>query len=74
MSDLERPPFPIEAEKADLEKVDLETSSGDGKADSSGIINIERARLLANLPDPDAGKSEEERREIVSWLISRLQS
>ncbi|KEZ46557.1 Uncharacterized protein SAPIO_CDS0353 [Scedosporium apiospermum] len=72
MSDLERPPFPIEAEKADLEKVDLETSSGDGKADSSGIINIERARLLANLPDPDAGKSEEERREIDKKLMWKV--
>lgn len=29
-------------------------------------INHERAQLLANLPDPDAGKSEEERAEIVS--------
>jgi len=67
MSDPEKPPFPIEAEKADLERVN--TYSGDEKADNSGI-DIERARLLASLPDPDAGKSEEERREIVSVFVS----
>lgn len=29
-------------------------------------IEHERAELLANLPDPDAGKDDEERRQIVS--------
>jgi hypothetical protein len=70
MSDSEKPPFPIEAEKTDLEKVD--TSSGDNKVDDKSGIEFERAQLLANLPDPDAGKSEEERRSIVSCLISAL--
>lgn len=33
-------------------------------------IELERAELLANLPDPDAGKNDEERRQIVSWTFS----
>jgi len=49
--------------KPDLEKVD--TSSEERHAPKSGI-EYERAQLLANLPDPDEGKSEEERRAIVS--------
>jgi hypothetical protein len=50
--------------KPDLEKI--ETSSEE-KGNKSGI-DYERAQLLANLPDPDAGKSDEERRIIVSLL------
>lgn len=33
-----------------------------------GTIEYERVQLLADLPDPDAGKSDEERREVVSCL------
>jgi hypothetical protein len=33
-------------------------------------IECERAELLANLSDPDAGKNDEERREIVSGIYS----
>lgn len=33
-------------------------------------IEYERAELLANLSDPDAGKNDEERRQIVSWTFS----
>lgn len=32
-------------------------------------IEYERAELLANLSDPDAGKNDEERRQIVSWTF-----
>lgn len=52
--------------KPDLEKV--ETSS-DERGNKSGI-EYERAQLLANLPDPDEGKSDEERRAIVSRPFS----
>lgn len=33
-------------------------------------IEYERAELLANLSDPDAGKNDEERRQIVSWTFT----
>lgn len=52
----------------DLEKprtVDIENVAPEKQSPLSGI-EAERAALLATLPDPDAGKSEEERREIVS--------
>ena len=32
---------------------------------AKGTIEYERAQMLAGLPDPDAGKTDEERREIV---------
>lgn len=37
------------------------------KLPPTSAIDAERAQLLASLPDPDAGKSDEERREIVSY-------
>jgi hypothetical protein len=54
---------PNEREKptaVDIEKVPSE------KASPTAGLDAERNALLATLPDPDAGKSEEERREIVS--------
>lgn len=54
-------PFGVD-HKADVEHAD--TSSEDHIA-GSGIAH-ERAQQLADLPDPDKGKTEEERREIVS--------
>jgi hypothetical protein len=42
---------------------DAATMKGDAAA-------IERAELLANLPDPDEGKTEEERKAIVSCSLS----
>lgn len=54
---------PPELEKAatsDVENVAPE------KDPQLSAIAAERAALLAKLPDPDAGKSEEERCEIVS--------
>lgn len=56
----------------DLEKprtVDIENVAPEKQSSLSGI-EAERAALLAALPDPDAGKSEEERREIVSSHVS----
>lgn len=53
---------PSEQEKPTT--VDVENVS---KLPPTSAIEAERAQLLANLPDPDAGKSEEERREIVSF-------
>lgn len=35
-------------------------------------VHHERIQLLANLPDPDAGKSDEERAEIVLTLHPRF--
>jgi hypothetical protein len=52
---------PSEPEKPTT--VDVENVS---KLPPTSAIEAERAQLLANLPDPDAGTSEEERREIVS--------
>lgn len=43
-----------------------EIEHGDVHAAARGTIEYERAQLLASLPDPDAGKSEEERAAIVS--------
>lgn len=54
--------------KPDLEKI--ETSSEE-KGNKSGI-DYERAQLLANLPDPDAGKSDEERRIIDKKLMWKV--
>jgi len=59
------------------EKHDVETSSGhdiahapsaagNGLALKPTVLERERAEALARLPDPDAGKSDEERAEIVS--------
>ena len=36
---------------------------------AKGTIEYERAQMLAGLPDPDAGKTDEERREIVRYLL-----
>lgn len=36
---------------------------------NKSTIEYERAQLLAGLPDPDEGKSEEERRAIVSLPV-----
>lgn len=44
-----------------------EIENTEGKP-SLGSIEFERARLLSNLPDPDIGKSDEERRAIVGTL------
>ena len=39
---------------------------------AKGTLEFERAHLLATLPDPDAGKSDDERREIVRLLARRF--
>ncbi|KAF4470265.1 allantoate permease [Fusarium albosuccineum] len=51
--------------------VDIENVAGDKTAPLGGV-DAERAELLANLPDPDAGKSEEERKEIDRKLMWRV--
>ncbi|KAF5022453.1 hypothetical protein F66182_5489 [Fusarium sp. NRRL 66182] len=60
---------PNEPEKAmhqDIENVDaLKSKPAEG-------IEAERAALLAQLPDPDAGKSEEERKEIDRKLMWKV--
>lgn len=52
---------------SEAENGDMQTQVG---GHEKGTIEYERAQLLANLPDPDAGKSDEERREIVSYSVS----
>ncbi|CAG9936471.1 unnamed protein product [Clonostachys rosea f. rosea IK726] len=59
MGDIEKPELPIELEK------------GSSHVDKSGI-EYERAQLLANLPDPDAGKTDEERKEIDKKLMRKV--
>ena len=49
---------------------DIENAEPGTISPQSGI-DAERAQLLASLPDPDAGKSEEERRAIVSGRFLR---
>lgn len=56
---------PVEA--AEVERGDV-SSGGHEK----GTIEYERSQLLAGLPDPDAGKSDEERAAIVSSTPSPL--
>lgn len=54
---------------ADTEKqvTSHDEANREGIVDKSNIA-YERAQLLANLPDPDEGKTEEERLAIVSDL------
>ncbi|CAG9985124.1 unnamed protein product [Clonostachys byssicola] len=59
MGDIEKPELPIELEK------------GSSHVDKSGI-EYERAQLLANLPDPDAGKTDEERKAIDKKLMRQV--
>lgn len=54
---------PNEAEKPTA--VDIENVPSEKVSPSAGL-DAERNALLAALPDPDEGKSEEERRAIVS--------
>ena len=54
---------------SDLEKHQeqaLSVGLGDGKPANK---HVERSVMLAGLPDPDAGKTDEERAAIVSWLL-----
>lgn len=46
----------------EVEHGDIRTAGGHAR----GTIEYERAQLLASLPDPDAGKTDEERAAIVS--------
>lgn len=64
MASFEKPIKPTE-----VENVEDEPSLG-GYA--KGTVEFERAQLLTNLPDPDAGKSDEERRAIVRALTRSL--
>ena len=54
-------------QKVDLEKTDTSSEEKGGVAKTG--IEYERAQLLANLPDPDAGKTDDERREIVRFSL-----
>lgn len=59
-----------ELEKASTEGVE----NANGKRGGLSEIEHERAQLLANLPDPDAGKSEEEKRALdkkLMWKVDR---
>jgi MFS family permease len=50
--------------------VDIENVNSD-KVAPTATVDAERSALLASLPDPDAGKTDEERREIVSrWMCT----
>lgn len=52
---------------SDLEKSDAEKQFHDVPVVDKSNIEYERAQLLANLPDPDVGKSAEELAAIVSF-------
>ncbi|KPM46401.1 hypothetical protein AK830_g102 [Neonectria ditissima] len=53
----------------DLEKPEISTTE---KASDKSGIEYERAQLLANLPDPDVGKTEEERQAIDKKLMRKV--
>ncbi|SPO06214.1 related to allantoate permease [Cephalotrichum gorgonifer] len=59
MSEIEKGVAPVEIENGDVQNV-------------KGTLEYERAQLLANLPDPDEGKTEEERREIDRKLMWKV--
>ncbi|CAM1508748.1 Fc.00g055960.m01.CDS01 [Cosmosporella sp. VM-42] len=59
---------PPEPEKGTVEDIE----NAPGKISPQSGIDAERAQLLANLPDPDAGKSEEERRAIDKKLMWKV--
>jgi hypothetical protein len=59
MGDSEKEISPAQAEDGSLKDMQ------NGTVDKS-TVEYERAQLLANLPDPDEGKTEEERKAIVS--------
>ncbi|EXA29569.1 hypothetical protein FOVG_18959 [Fusarium oxysporum f. sp. pisi HDV247] len=56
------------------EKIDLELQSPSVMECKTAANNIEheRAELLAQLPDPDSGKSDEERQAIDRQLVRRI--
>lgn len=55
------------------QKLDLELQSPSVmNGESTTDIERERAQALAALPDPDAGKSEEERAAIVSSMTLQI--
>lgn len=55
-------------QKLDLELQSPSVMNGENTTD----IERERAQALAALPDPDAGKSEEERAAIVSSMTLQI--
>ena len=59
MGDSEKEISPAQAENGSW------TDIQNGSVDKS-TVECERAQLLSNLPDPDAGKTDEERKAIVS--------
>lgn len=54
------------------ENIDLEQQSPSVRESAAATNNIERERaeLLAQLPNPDAGKSDEEKQDIVRCTLS----
>jgi hypothetical protein len=65
---------PVEKEVIDNGQVEKE-AVGDTAAHGHvkpSAVEIERSQLLANLPDPDAGKSEEERKAIDKKLMWKV--
>ena len=54
------------------EEVENITEELPPRAFPKGTLEFERAHLLATLPDPDAGKSDDERREIVRLPARRF--
>ncbi|SPO07400.1 related to allantoate permease [Cephalotrichum gorgonifer] len=57
------------AKSTEIEDIEGEPSSGEY---AKGTIEFERSQLLASLPDPDAGKSGEERRAIDKKLMRKI--
>lgn len=58
---------PVEEKKG--HGLDLEAASLSEGKPAANALHVERAELLANLPDPDADKTPEERAVIVSELL-----
>jgi hypothetical protein len=49
----------------DIEKSEVDVGRSSSDESKPTAIDHERAELLANLPDPDAGKTDEEKAAIV---------
>lgn len=57
------------AERDDVQQDERNASPGDLKQSN---VEYERSQLLADLPDPDAGKSEEEKKAIDRKLMWKV--
>lgn len=56
-------------DKSELAVQQIEQAAGDLK---TSTVEFERGQLLADLPDPDQGKSEEEKKAIDTKLMRKI--